>query len=380
MIRFGSLIKVLGALAIVSGVIWLAWSGYAYSQINSYKFRSIKPGIVNFVAVQPGAGYRILVANSVAQLAEVSEEEFDRPESNDSASSSNDVISKAKMPMRDMIGSMSGNTENLTKFVLSLNGMSVNDLPPVRVIWKSEDIDKAIAGDAKLKAKLETDLNTKLNGDPLEQIDPEALENGIVIEYPVSISVKIVDKIEKKVIRIQEAYRTGFASRVVDRYKEKAVVTPELLKGYYLEEAAKVQEGKNNREDLTKTLPDRYSKQRAETLAIAPERVLTNTEVILTEEFLSNAIAKESVASSGQRIFDIYLNLNHEGRMRLWKYSREHPGFQLLMIVDGIAIAAPRIGSELATYDVKISQLTDKRLAFEAADRINQLKKQENKQ
>ncbi len=376
-IRFGSLFKIFGALAIVSSVSILGWNAYADSQVNSYKFIQIAPGSVSLIAVRPGAGYRILVANSIAQLEELSDQQFGKQD--DVGSSDGDVVSKRKMPIRDLVGSMAGKEENLKNFIMSLNAMSVNDLPPVRVVWKSEDINKAIAGDKALKTKLENDLNMTLAGQPLERIDPEALENGIVIDYPVSLNVKVGEQVKRMTVRIQEGYRAGFVNRVVDRYKEKTVVTPEALTGFYLAEAADLRAGKAQPEDLTKTIPGRYSVAYTSHLIVAPEKVLKNTEVILNEDFLEAANTQEVLSTNGQRSFDVNLRLTKDGRLRLWKYSRANKGFQLLMIVDGIAVAAPRIGTELATFDVKVSQLTDKRLAMDAATRINQLKKKENK-
>jgi hypothetical protein len=66
------------------------------------------------------------------------------------------------------------------------------------------------------------------------------------------------------------------------------------------------------------------------------------------------------------------LNLTPEGKDRLWQFSRKgNIGAQLLVIHNGIAIAAPRIRHELAQSNVSITQLPERSLAQETVDFLN---------
>jgi hypothetical protein len=67
------------------------------------------------------------------------------------------------------------------------------------------------------------------------------------------------------------------------------------------------------------------------------------------------------------------LRLTEDGRMRLWKYSHDHPGFQLLLTVDGVAIAAPRISTELVEPQVTLTQVRSETLVQDATDLIQSL-------
>ena len=114
----------------------------------------------------------------------------------------------------------------------------------------------------------------------------------------------------------------------------------------------------------------RISPDRAADLAAKPQRVLENAAVILNDDQIISASAKTYKANK-RELTDITINLTDEGRDRLWKYSHDRQGFQLLLVVDGIAIAAPRISHELSQRDVTISQLPDASLAEEAVDLMN---------
>ena len=79
---------------------------------------------------------------------------------------------------------------------------------------------------------------------------------------------------------------------------------------------------------------------------------------------------EENISETGKPLYDLVLDLNDEGRDRLWKYSRNKVGTQLLLIVDGVAIAAPRVRHELAQKTVTITQMPDKALIQDAIDDI----------
>jgi preprotein translocase subunit SecD len=70
-------------------------------------------------------------------------------------------------------------------------------------------------------------------------------------------------------------------------------------------------------------------------------------------------------------LHDLTINMTEEGRRRLWQYSKSRVGTQLLLIADGIAIAAPRIQHELAQGNLTITQMRDEVLLRDATDMLN---------
>jgi hypothetical protein len=66
-----------------------------------------------------------------------------------------------------------------------------------------------------------------------------------------------------------------------------------------------------------------------------------------------------------------------EGRKRLWKYSINEVGSQILLLVDGIAIAAPRIQHPLTQSQLSIKGLPDEVLVSDAADAMNKSRRSE---
>ena len=71
-------------------------------------------------------------------------------------------------------------------------------------------------------------------------------------------------------------------------------------------------------------------------------------------------------------MFDLSVDVSDEGRRRLWKYSKERVGTQLLLVADGIPIAAPRIQHELAQDSLTITQMEDEVLVRDAVEMLNQ--------
>jgi len=79
----------------------------------------------------------------------------------------------------------------------------------------------------------------------------------------------------------------------------------------------------------------------------------------------------EEREQSGKTVADIRIHLTDEGRKRMWQYSRKNRGSQLLVIGEnGIAIAAPRIESEITTGEVIINSVPNPSLAAELVETI----------
>lgn len=368
-----SSIKVLFGFVAIVAVVYGGWNLYAESQLRQFQFKAIAPSRVSLIAVNTGAGYRITVSNSTAQLVAGGNGEFGAPDARDDDDGSG--TNKLRIPLRDMLLAMQGDPKATSKLVMSMNRMSADDLPPNPVIWTKEQLEKAINGDAELQKKLESDLNVTLKGMPLSVARESSLEDGIVVEVPVPVTVKVGSEVRTIEARIREPYRPGFAQRVHDRYKMSPNITTDLITANYIVEAKRIQSKEVKPEDVAQILQDRWSVARLKQIAEKPERILQNTEVVLTENQLTGAKWQQRKDSNNRPMFDLTIGLTEEGRMRLWKYSREHPGFQLLFTVDGVAVAAPRIRRETVTGEVTVTQLTDERLTKKSADVINQLVK-----
>ena len=113
--------------------------------------------------------------------------------------------------------------------------------------------------------------------------------------------------------------------------------------------------GGGRREDVAGSLKTRIDRSSRAHLADAPERILRNFKVLVNESHMSGASSVSYEGPNRAILADVTLKLTHDGRMRLWKYSHEKPGFQLLLIADNVAIAAPKIRTELAGDDVKLT-------------------------
>lgn len=362
---------VLGFIGLVAGGYGL-WHGYAWIQVGNYQLRPLPVTRVNMVALNPEAGYRIIVANNMAQIVEVSDQAqgAQRQEIDANMETDTNPNQRRRLPMKDMLGAMQGDLESLGRFVMALNKLDENELPPDPVIWKKEDLERAFGGDATLRAKLERDLNVRLNGEPLDTIRPDALEIGIVVDFPVPIRLKIEGKEQTLVARVKAPFVAQFAKDVTRRIQERPEITDDLLRGTYLDEAQKILRGEKPREDVARSIRAKYREGRATDLAQGPEKVLAATTIILNNEQMREAQVQE-VASNGRTLHNLNVSLNDEGMKRLWKYSRERRGFQVVLTVDGIPVAAPRFRDELVTHNVTISQLGDGRLAADAAEVIN---------
>ena len=69
-------------------------------------------------------------------------------------------------------------------------------------------------------------------------------------------------------------------------------------------------------------------------------------------------------------MFDLDLHVTDDGHLRLWQYSKLHPHDQLLLVSDGVAIAAPRIRHELVSPDLTIVQMPDEGLLQQAVESL----------
>jgi hypothetical protein len=360
---------------IAIGFALLTGGGYlAYDQVTDYlalsaKFTPIKPGNVNLLGIDTGTGYRIIVANQIAQLVEA-DSEFEGDRNEDTGATSGAI--KKRVPMRELLQVLQGNEKAVGAFVMNMNDIREDETwPTTRVVWTAEDIRRALDGDAALRARLERDLNMYLDGRPLPTANISALNNGIIVDTPVTLNIQSEGKDVHITGRIQEPYRPRMILAVENLVTERAGMTADQQVGFYLEEGRKALNEPNGRENIAKTLENRISPSVAASRAEKPERVLRRATVVVNDQFIRGARYDSLKDSDGKPYYNLVIQFNEEGRRRLWQFSKKRVGSQLLLTVDGIPIAAPRIRHDLAQGELTITQLRDESLVQDAVNALN---------
>jgi len=361
------------ALVVATGAIIGGWRLYADAQLRGFQEFYPAPGRVNLIAINPGSGYRIIVSSDTASLAEVSGDTFGGGAERDPEAQ--DIISQRKLPIRELIGSLSGNEKDFSRLAMFLNELSPDDLPTNPIIWTPEDLTKALDGDPALRQKLERDINTKLDGTPLDGFSINSVIESIVLAVPVPVEVTIKGEKRTLTATVLEQFQTRFAAQVAKRFTERFRTNEQLI-GLYREEANRVATGDAVREDVALSLRERISPNRINQLAEKPRRVLENARILITNENITQATDRQYEGPNQAQLTDVILQLDRPGHLQLWKYSRQKPGFQLLFVKDGVALAAPRITTELAESKVTITGMRARNLALDAVKLINELRTQ----
>ncbi len=360
----------IGFTVIVAGSVY----GYQYAMrqvIMGQHFAPIKPGTVNMVGINAGAGFKILVVNQMAQLVQASDK-FGSTSSDDSGATEGSI--KKHIPIREMLEVLKGNNKSLGSFIMKVNDRDENDSwPPVRVVWTAERLRKALDGDKVEEAKLVHDLNMNLDGKPLPGLIRSSMENGIIIDKPVPVMVEIAGKPTQVVGRFQEPYKPMMLQTVEKRYADKQV-NIDTIRGYYGEEAKAALENPKSRENIRQSLETRLSKGNAQELANYPQHILESAQVVINDSLIDSA-SYRSVDTTNGKVYEITIQLTDEGRRRLWRFSEDRIGTQIMLIKDGIAFAAPKINHELAQGELTITQMQDERLVQDVVNALNRHKK-----
>jgi len=359
--------KIAIVFVVLVAAFWFGWKTYTERTVMTIHFPPIKPDKVSIVGIETGRGYRILVANQAAQLIQGGREDFDGNKNPDQL----DETNKKRVPIREMLQAMQGDEKALGQFVAIMNDMQeTDDWPTQRIEWKDEDLRKAISGDAVLKAKLEKDINVHLDGTPTNQVSLTALQNGIIIDTTVPCKVRVGDKVMDMRGPIQVPFRPQLVRAVEARLKDKSYDSQDLA-NYYADEGKMVLSGERRKENVAQSILTIIDPQRNAQLADAAQRVLESAKIVCTNAYITKATFR-NYDNGGQNLNDMTIELSDEGRNRLWQYSHNKVGSQLLLIVNGVAIAAPRIQHELAQGELEITQMPDKILVQDAVDAINQ--------
>lgn len=352
--------------AAITGVLALAaaygaWRAYNVVQLNGYNPTPVKPGKVTLIGIDTRAGYKIVVANEVAQLAEVQERHKD-------GSDQEDPKNLRRIPIREFLKSLQGDVPSLGRLVMSLNKINEEELIGAHAVWKAEDIRKALDGDGTLKAKLEGDLHISLKGVPPPEIRKNVLLGGIVIDSPVKVKVPIEGKVETIEARVTEPFMSKFGHQMEKVIGERFNPTDQDIAVLYQAYAAKTVKGEPFYEDVEAAIRGIIDGDRLQRYAEKPEQLLKSATVLINESHVTDASYREWETGDRKQYADITVNVTHDGKMRLWKYSDAKNDFQLMFIVNDVALAAPRITSVLNRDDVTIAQLPNRGLAKNAVE------------
>lgn len=359
--------KIAIAFAAFVGGAYAAKTVITDRMVMGEKFAEISPTRLNIVGIDPGAGYRVIIANQVAQLVQ-RQGGFGADTSSGGGATEGSI--KNRLPLSDMLKVLQGDEVALGRFVANLNEIREgDDWPPVRVVWPYARLKKALDGDPGERAKLEQDLNVKLDGTPLSEVRPTSIANGIITETPVKVDVNVNGTIRTMTGIVQQPYKPGFIRRVEAAYAEKPNVDQAMIKGYYLEEARKTLKGPGQKEDIAGTLADRISERTSKKLAEKPMQILRYAKVVINDAMITDAHYQAYDSAKG-KLYDLTMDLTDEGRRRLWQFSKTRVGNQLLVVADGVGIAAPVIDHELAMGELTVTQLPDDRLLRNAVEII----------
>lgn len=360
--------KVMLSAAAFAAALYGGFWAFGEWQVGNFQPQPIKPGKVTLVAVNTDLGFAIRVANNVAHLVQVDKAAgFEAPQKEGAEQDAR------RIPMRELLRSLEGDEAALSRLTMVLNRLNPDDLQPGDVVWEAADIQKAIDGDDLLKSKLQQDLNISLDGVPPAEVRPKSILNGIVVIVPVPIQVTVGGETKTLTARIPLDYQPQMAKDLAQIIEKRFNPSNEFIAGNYREVAKKYGPGKIQ-EDVAGKLAQMISSDKKSELSRSPEQVLRGALVLVNESMVGNVTTSTRKDDKGNDIYTIHLQMTEEGRLRLWKYSRQRKGSQLLVVVNGVAIAAPKITTELAGHSLDLTDLKDRRLVEDAVAQINTLK------
>lgn len=367
----GSWKFILSALAVL-GMIVVGMRSFSWLSLRNFVLTPTEAKEVNLVAIQPGKGYRVIVANRIAQLGEVEESEDGR--GGFGGSDVQNAQNLRRIPVRELLGSLNADPKATGYLIERMNELNGPDDPASDYQWQEEDLVKALDGDPALRKKLEIDLQSTLDGGPVDSFSASRIFSGISIITKVPIEVLTGDKLVTVQAIVRQPYKAPLAGIVEKELNERFNPTPEQMLSAYMTKAAETPAKKDS---VANALRARISPERKQELANKPKRIVGSAMVLANTEHFVTASSRTYKAGNGRdELTDLTLKVTDEGRKRLWKYSADavRKGFQLMFVVDGVAIAAPRITTELAESEIKITQMPDRDMAESAVKRLSELK------
>lgn len=351
--------------ACVVAAILAVWFGgnelfYRWA-IAPRKYPPLAPGVVSLLGLKLN-GYRIIVSNGIARMQEGGDEAFSKPEDISSETAG------AVVPMKGLVTAMQGQPEGIAELVGSLAGIKREIEPRKEIIWKAEDIARALAGDKTLRQKLEDAICVRLDGSPADRVSWQELQEGIWIRLRVPLKIASPSGIKEVAGIVEIPYQSRIGLAVAKRIqvyietRKKLAPDAPTIAGFY-REVSKALPKENVAQSLKGLISARYVRQ----LAQPAENLLSGVTVLLTEKQITGAeVAKISKPQGDGFLYNIALSITTEARDRLWQFTHENAKAQLLLVSNGVAIAAPFVSQEMKYSKVTITNIADEDLANEA--------------
>lgn len=334
-------------------------------------FPPLSPKNVSLIGIRL-AGERIIVSNGIAQLAVDEGGGFEQRQDQGEPVGA----AGAKIPIGGLTAALQYKPEGLEELVMALNRIEQQILPDAEATWDAADIRRALDGDERLRLKLERDLNTTLEGQPSDLISKARTFSGIWIRLPMSARVPAPEGHRVVEFEVTLPFSTYLVQRVRahPQVREKFDVDLRTLALVYEEVWGSMQDG--TQLAPRKALADFIDASRVAGLVAPAEKLLSRVTVLLTDDQIKDASLKEfPTGDPDVKSYTINLELSREGRDRLWQYTRRNPRSQLLLVVEGVAIAAPVVQHEMMYYTAAISNIQEEDLAKNAVEVIRNAKK-----
>ncbi len=352
-----------GVLALLA--IWYGGNElYTKYVILPRKYPRLNPGAINLIGIKVG-GYRIKVSNGIATMEEASGMSFSGPGDSSSAGSG------AMIPMKGLIGALMLEPKPTSELIESLAGIKYEIEPIDELMWSAENIKAALQGDAVMKAKLEYDLSTGLDGRALDRVSWKRLGSGIWIRLRVPVKVPSAQGAQTVIGDIRVPYKTRLATRVSSDIRallqrgRRLEPDRATIESTYAKAANQMNE--KSKEAVAGSLGALISVQSIESYARPAENLLGNVVILVTENQITGATLTATPKDQGDGdIYSITLDLTTDSRDRLWQYTYAQPSAQLMLVSNGIAIAAPFVQHEIKYSRVTITGILDEDLANEA--------------
>lgn len=326
----------------------------------------LQPGTVSLIGMKV-PGYHIVVSNGVARLEIGEAGTFANP-SNPGGSGGGLVI-----PIKGLIGALQFDAEKAVELVTALNSIRYDMEPLEDRIWKREDLLAALESPGALRNRLEYDLATRLDGKGVERVNWDRLTTGIWVEMPVDIVVPSQDGTRTITAIVRLAYKSRLASAAeanLQRYYERPFVnreltpSPQTIEGVYTEALELAEQ--QGFEDVSTNLRRLVSGEHAAKLAEPVNKLLSEVAVLVTDETITDASLKDYPDGEGGKLYSLILEVTQDSRDRLWQYTYRLPGSQLLLVSNGVAIAAPAVQHQMKYSTVEIVGIAEQKLATEA--------------
>jgi hypothetical protein len=355
-----------------------AWTLYSEQKLKDFELTPIKPDQVNLIAIDPGKGFRVIVANKIAQLSEV--------EGGGGLGEDRSGSNLRRIPIRELMRTFEGDEEALGILIEKMNKIDPSELPREEYYWTEEELRLALSGeDDDFAIKLEEQIHVRLDGRPLGEINLDAIYSGIAITSKVPVEVNIAGERKTLYGPVRRHFESELAKQMQAKLEDTLDPSVAFITGQYLAVTLPLIEEPNRREDVRASLGRFVDSRGYQSLAASPQRILDSANVIINSTHIESAELKERVAGRN-KVWEIKITLTEEGRMRLWKYSRERlkqnyvdralgkkssEWFQVMLIVNGVAIQAPVFTSELAERSFTITQMQDGTVAADSVESIN---------